>query len=696
MNRREFIRASSALLAALVTPRVGAPLTISGGTVTGGSLNPSVGGGGGTVDLSIIPESRRTVWNPGIYGGIPPDDANASTFPNGVGPATQHGSTLSPLGGDDRAQIQNALDAAGTAASKTSRRFVLLGSGTFSVSSSITIPSYVVLRGTLGASNARNTIISPSSSGFIVFIMSGSFSAWGTIYSVTGTPVRGDSTITLNTTTGLSVGDLIKLDHLSDGDRSGKNGVLSWSVSGSGANITTTGMSRNWDATPAQTDACVFGNSALSQVRADDDSPNWASQDYPDSPGESGNTDRGWRHMDETHEILAINGNTITVFSQPTVYAQDGLNADVSGSPVRMWYYRDPEVYRCSGAAGVDKEYAGIEDLAIYPREEASVLLTRAKFCWIQNVESNGDQGDTGFTHNGRHFRLEGHTYRCEVKSCYVHGQQGYSSGGRYGINIKGSDHYVHDTVSRNHNKPINLEAADGCVVAYCVADNAIISNPTAQNESGIGTHASFCHNNLFEGNISNNVTIDSEHGNNGFNVAFRNWLMGKSTFVDAPAGYTGTQSGLNRAIMSDAMNWEMTSIGNVCYEPTFQASRIETSGHSTTWFTVQTTDGIYVCGHNGWSDNGAGGECVDDGFALSYLHYHLDYWHTSEGAGSRLYSNPGNAVSTQPNSLHRSSTPDYFTDGAHTYPWIDSSETVFANQVKTLPAKSRYDAGEA
>src|SRR5262245_46493342 len=88
----------------------------------------------------IIPATRRTVWNPGIPGGIPAvttihTTINASIYGNGTTDATS--------------AINNAIQAAGnTAASTGVRQVVFLPPGTYRVSSPVLLNrSNVVLRG---------------------------------------------------------------------------------------------------------------------------------------------------------------------------------------------------------------------------------------------------------------------------------------------------------------------------------------------------------------------------------------------------------------------------------------------------------------------------------------------------------------------------------------------------------------------
>ena len=84
-----------------------------------------------------FPADRVVTWegNVGVDGGIPTDYA-------------KHGSTIETADqGDDTSVIQAALTAAGAAAGAGSGKFVLLGEGTFTTTSSLSVPSYVILRG---------------------------------------------------------------------------------------------------------------------------------------------------------------------------------------------------------------------------------------------------------------------------------------------------------------------------------------------------------------------------------------------------------------------------------------------------------------------------------------------------------------------------------------------------------------------
>ena len=163
---------------------------------------------------------------PGHLRGVPPDNAQLGSFPNGVGPATQHGATLTPSGGDDWSAIQGALDGAAAVASKASRRYVQLGAGTFQVGSKITVPSYVVLRGTLSGTT-RQTVLNQTFSGTAVEIIGGSGGQWGSVVPTAGVQHKGAAAIVVSDGSQFAVGDVIAIDHVSDGTRWGRRTAAS-------------------------------------------------------------------------------------------------------------------------------------------------------------------------------------------------------------------------------------------------------------------------------------------------------------------------------------------------------------------------------------------------------------------------------------------------------------------------------------
>lgn len=660
--RRGFLVHAASLPALYWAGRAfGQPMPPSNLTVDGQITPPPPPPVGGPVDVSIVPPLGRTVWNPGLYQGIPADDASGRA--DGVGGCTQHGATISA--GASLATIQAALDAAAAAASASARKFVKLGAGVFTLSGKLHMPSYVTLRGTINADGfTRGTIIRNSHDGGLIDFQYNSELAqgnWGTILSVSPNVAKNETTITVNNAASIRVGDIIKIDTIRDGQRWGalvdiynppNNGDWCWPF-----------------------DTRWF-------IRKDYNSQaGGAPDEFPNAAGEGD----AHRHISETKEVLAKNGNTLTIYD---------ANAPVlKGAPMRSPMYKTPQVYRCAAQRSDVRRYSGIEDLKLEPsgvgNGRTPIEIDQAAFCWIKNVEIDGEITRSW---NGRILRLGSQTYRCEITGCYFHGSSNYTPGANaYGVSIAGSDHYIHNNVSRKLNKPITFEGScGGNVVAYNYVDEAIIGLSDSWQEAGISSHASFCHYELIEGNHAPNVGADGTHGNNGWFTMFRNYCRG----LNGP----GAQTGPLRCISVEAWQREMYSIGNVLLDPAL-VSRVDALIESKA--TNGTATGgigpaVYLLGFNALTPLGLDGNFSaddwDNGQTARLFHRHLDF----DAFSNSQYNNATNPVKTLPDSLHRASPPDYFTRGGYAWPWVNPAAGTHAARVLTLPAKARYDAGRA
>jgi hypothetical protein len=392
-----------------------------------------------------------------------------------------------------------------------------------------------------------------------------------------------------------------------------------------------------------------------------------------------------WRHTSERVEVLNKSGNTLTIW-----YGEKGR-----GKPLHQTYYKSPQMYRCAGASADVIRYAGIENLLLQPsgnNGQRVINVNGAAYCWVKNVEING----AAQSWSGRHCQLYSQTYRCEVRDSYFHESSNYNQGGNaYGLNISGTNNLIENNISMKLNKPIVMECSNGGnVVAYNYVDEAVIGSLTNNwQEAAISTHASYCHNELFEGNYTVNIGPDSTHGNNGWNTAFRNWCRGSNT------SQTPSSSAFARCIFSDGWQYKFNSIGNVLSYPgsgvanlftaaTQPADEGNTSGIG---YTGIVSSAVYLIGVNAWVlgvGTKPGADYVDNGMSYSNFYRHLDY----EYRTPTLYSNPANPVTTLPDSLYLTSKPAFF--GSNVWPWIDPAGATHADRVKVLPAKARYDAG--
>lgn len=640
------------------TPAAPTNLTIDGQTTPLPPVPP-----GGPVDVSIVPSLGRTVWNPGIYEGIPLD--NASGRADGVGPAIQHGSTIAA--GASAATIQAAINAAAAVATKASRRFVKLGPGVFSLSNTLYMQSYVTLRGTMDANGfTRLTILrnTTTNSDVIEFTQPsefpGSQADWGAIRSITTATRKDDATITVNDASNFKVGDIIHIDTLRDG-----------SVSPT--------LDEDYGSLPIVYNPPNAGNWCWS-------GDGWWFQRQVSSAGSSWpQSSDGFRCISEVHEVLAKNGNVLTVYNPSAPV--------IKGSPCRSPMYLNPQAYLCRGVRSDVRRYAGIEDLKIEPHStngKTAISMNQAAFCWLKNVEIHGNNPNTSFD-NAVWVHIAGQTYRCEVTGCYFHGFDGYGPGGAYGIRLQGADHYIHNNVLVDASKPVQLEHTQGGnVIAYNYVDGARLQN--GWQEAGIGTHLAFCHYDLIEGNWTPNMGPDSTHGNNGWITMFRNYARGSNS----SSGSNGPTNGLLRAVHVGGWHREIYSIGNVLIDPALADNvrvlignkAVQPAGGSS-----DVDDCVYWLGGGPVLMNTTGEvDDWDNGETARNFHRHLDY----DAFSASQYNNSANPVKTLPDSLHRTTAPEYFTNGGYAWPWVNPAGATHADRVKTLPAKARYDAGQA
>lgn len=160
----------------------------------------------------IISPGRAIDWSQtGIPGGVPTNRMQCGTT------VPSPGSSV-----DAAATIQAALN------SCSANRYVLLGSGTFLINSSVTVPANVTLRG-LGADQ---TILDCHGSGDACVILgSGSVSYTGPLNITAGNTV-GSISLTLSGTAGVSVGGYLVISEINDTanyvTNLGGEGTCSW------------------------------------------------------------------------------------------------------------------------------------------------------------------------------------------------------------------------------------------------------------------------------------------------------------------------------------------------------------------------------------------------------------------------------------------------------------------------------------
>lgn len=154
----------------------------------------------------IIPPDRRIDWSdPGVPGGIPHRTVIFRTIDDD---AYGNGST------DAAAVIQTALDEC------PDGQVVFLPSGTYTINGRLHVGSNVTMRG----DGPGRSILAFVGSGRSALYMDANAVPRDTV-SITGGMQKGSTVITVNSTSAMSVGDLLFIDQLNDGILVDANGV---------------------------------------------------------------------------------------------------------------------------------------------------------------------------------------------------------------------------------------------------------------------------------------------------------------------------------------------------------------------------------------------------------------------------------------------------------------------------------------
>ncbi len=257
--------------------------------------SPIITGGGG-----IIPADRLTTWKPGV------------TYNGGIPNRTTIFTTLSPIGGasDDTPQIHTAIVNAGVVSTANNPQVVLLNAGVYNINGngiswgSPSAPnSYVTLRGSglpaamaTGGNLANDTLSAlnyisgtwlikadrQTNFNYGIINMGAGPDRIRTITStinLTADAVKDSFSCTVASTSGLSVGQLVLVDHVTDsdpnvfwGNRHDLSGYFTGSLSGTSLTFTTpqngpTGVDGSFNGTLSGTSLTINSAPATGYVQ---------------------------------------------------------------------------------------------------------------------------------------------------------------------------------------------------------------------------------------------------------------------------------------------------------------------------------------------------------------------------------------------------------------------------------------------
>jgi hypothetical protein len=628
--------------------------------------------------------------------------------------------TLTPSGSDDSAAIQAAVNAC------PNGQVVMLAAGTFIVNNFVLINKPITLRGagagqTIVKKTNGATMLSynpPDSQPFV--IMGPNRWPWpdNTSQNLSADGVKGSTSITMASTTGFSVGQIVLLDELS------------------GAKWMTDPLGRGqiW-AAPDWKVTWQFHNPGIQYV----DDPLTAT-----TP--TGGAAATWfcrqdRPTGEMKQITAINGNTITFATPLHSNYRASLTAQLTP------FNGNPHITN-----------AGVESLTAIGFSDGCIRFMTSAFCWIKNVEITiwGGEG-VAFVY----------AYKCEVRDSYIHDPAWSEPGGAgYAISSSNasSEFLVENNISIRTNKVIVARCSGaGAVVGYNYMDDGFILTNQNWIEIGLnGSHMVGSHHMLFEGNCSHNFDSDKTHGSSTYHTVFRNWLRGTrggsftnpytSTITSASmtggTGYKvndqltlnvqdpmyglaavltvsavdGNGNPTSFTITNGGSQYTSTTVSIASKTGTGSGGTLSVSvGNSTINDAVQTGNGPRRCAgstaYSYWMSfvgNVLGVQGQMNGFiydstgtmSMSTPAIWLLGWDDEvpqpydpqtaattvrEGNWDWLQSKQTwNTVPAQTlaNSMYLSGKPSFF--GSNPWPWVDPT----TGNVATLPAKARYDAG--
>jgi hypothetical protein len=515
----------------------------------------------------IIDPSRAIDWN-AIAPGAP--DINETR--------TQCGATLTPSGGDDSTQINNALASCGA------HQYVLLGPGTFALANGLSLyKSNVTLRGsgplqTILQFNGNNPCggyyaemcVVPTTMYYYdnpIFQPGGTNEAsWTAGYSQQSTQ------ITLSNTSGLSVGAVIILDQANDTTDTGGfyvcdvanqcrqptqtpsyagrtvplNSTTMGTVNATSGSATVTWASGTAFNTTGWVGYQIVINGTCYVISSVTNSTTLVlTAPFAGTTGTYSYVANVDYNQEQVVTVTAINGNVVTI--TPGLFASNWRS---SQSPGAWW--TGPQV------SGV-----GVENMTIDSTINTSTNWTGNVFfgdaygCWVKNIRSVMGNRNHVWTMQSSHITVRDSyfygTLKAAPKSYGI--EQEISSGNLIENNI------FHWIVS-----PIMAGANVGNVIAYNYSNTNYNGVTTAMSAVYVSHDAGVAYD-LYEGNDFDGFFCDDFHGTGNAVTFFRNWLTGIDT------GKTSATNPINLVANCRAYNVIGNVLGTAGYHNTYQVN---------------------------------------------------------------------------------------------------------------------------
>lgn len=388
----------------------------------------------------------------------------------------------------------------------------------------------------------------------------------------------------------------------------------------------------------------------------------------------------GTRAAGQTVMVTSISGRRIGI--SPPLYMNYSSSFSPLATPVRIGCIN-----------------AGLENLQLYMNNTGygeNVLMQGSAYCWVLNIESNCSDGD----HLQAHWSYRGEIRHSSFHDGFIHGPG--STDDDVFIADKTSGFLVIDNICTRQHVSIMLNwGASGNVIAYNYSTGNFDSGAYNALFTAISMHGSHPMFNLMEGNIGQQIYLDSVWGSGSNNTMLRNWIKGAS-LNQKPLTGRGPLTGrpweeiqANRAMQIGFSHLNDNFVGNIVGSPEMLNLTFYNNG-----VTKLPSVGVLVAPSNrsydaatyaytfGYGELSDGGTGPGDGpAAFNSALIHGDYCFPT---GAIIW-NPKNSDHAIPNSLFLSGKPTWF--GSLAWPPIDPNNPRSVSNT-SIPAGYRFVNG--
>jgi hypothetical protein len=412
----------------------------------------------------------------------------------------------------------------------------------------------------------------------------------------------------------------------------------------------------------------------------------------------------GTRVRGQIVEVTGVSGSTVT-FS-PALYSNYGVA--MGTAPALATYFQ------------ASAKYAGVENLQVYANGTGygqTFSMTACAYCWIKGVFDNYADGDHVDVYSGFHDEIRDNYF----SNAYVHSPG--SSDSDVSLLIKTSGTLVENNILERLHVGIMISwGAAGNVIAYNYSYGNFDASGARVILASIDFHGAHPQFNLFEGNVANNITMDSFWGSGSSNTIFRNQFRGTDTLASPMSAgrnvvnWSSTQLA-NEQLMGNQFAFPHTninSVGNVLGSAdavTAAASGLYTGGPSPFSSTIlppasRSYNGEFYAvsvGYDTGSDSSGSGVASFVGGLLNAAGFWVGkasgsiFQHGNFDIASKSIIWNGSTTQTLPASFYRSSKPSWFGS----VPWpaigpdvtggaVDSS--TLGGHVNAIPAEVCYN----